>query len=82
MTWTTNKSSNSKVYYGTTTSLGSSTTLDPTAVLSHASSIAGVVVDQDYYYDVESTDLDGNVTRDSNGGAHYKFRFSQPLMTE
>ncbi len=75
-TWTTNENATSRVYYGTTPALGSSTTLDPQAVFAHSATITGVVVETDYYYDVESEDLEGNVTRDDNGGAHYRFRFS------
>jgi hypothetical protein len=73
VTWTTDESSSSRVYYGATPALGASTTLDPTATQSHQVEITGLVAEQTYYYDVESTDLEGNVTRDDHGGAHYQF---------
>ncbi len=74
--WTTDKNATSRVYYGTTPARGSSTAFDATAVFSHSATITGVVVEQDYYYAVESQDLNGNVTLDDNGGQNYRFRFS------
>ena len=74
--WTTDKNATSRVYYGTTPALGSSSTLDLQSVFAHSATLTGVVVEQDYYYDVESKDLNGNVTRDDNGAQHYRFRFS------
>jgi len=71
--WTTDVNATSRVYYGATTDLGLSTPLDPLSVLSHAVAIDGLTANQTYWYDVESTDLNGNVTRDDNGGAHYRF---------
>ena len=73
VTWTTNVSANSTLYYGTTPALGQYTTLDLLAVLSHSEVITGLTPNQLYYFDVESIDLNGNVTRDDNGGAHYRF---------
>lgn len=73
VTWTTNVSANSTIYYGTTPALGQYTTLDLLAVLSHSEVITGLLSNQLYYFDVESMDLNGNVTRDDNGGVHYRF---------
>ncbi len=78
VTWTTNASADSRVFYGTTPALGSATALDALAVVSHAESISNLTIGQLYYYDVESTDLQGNVTRDDNGGAHYRFTAGRP----
>jgi hypothetical protein len=73
VTWTTSTPANSKVYYGTTPSLGQETTLDPSLVLSHAVPVSGLLINQTYYYDVESFDNQGNGVRDDNGGLHYTF---------
>ena len=73
ITWTTNTNADSRVYYGTTPALGSATPLDPLAVISHVVSISNLTIGQVYYFDVESRDLNGNITRDDNGGAHYSF---------
>jgi hypothetical protein len=35
--------------------------------------LSGLIPGQLYYYDVESEDLTGNLTRDDNGGRHYSF---------
>jgi hypothetical protein len=71
--WNTNSNASSRVYYGATPALGGSTTLDPLARLSHQVSVTGLAMGQTYYYDVESQDLNGNITRDDNGGLHYRF---------
>jgi hypothetical protein len=72
VSWTTNVSASSTVEYGATPALGSSVA-DANAVLSHAVNIPGLAYGQSYYYDVVSVDLTGNLTRDDNGGAHYRF---------
>lgn len=70
--WRTDRSASSRVYYGATPALGSSSAFDPTAVLDHSVTLTGLVAGQTYFYDVESQDLTGAVTRDDNGGAHYR----------
>ncbi len=76
--WTTNTNANSRVYYGTTAALGSSTPLDPVATLAHGETITGLTPGSTYLFDVESQDLNGNVTRDDNGGQHYRFTVRPP----
>jgi hypothetical protein len=76
--WTTDRNASSRVLYGSTLALGLSTTLDPTAVLRHAVVMPGLGPGQTIFYDVESTDLEGNATRDDNGGAHYRVTVQPP----
>ena len=71
--WTTDGSATSRVYYGASPALGSSVPENLQFVTSHALTISGLSAGQTYYYDVESKDLNGNVTRDDNGGQHYRF---------
>ena len=76
--WFTDKSATSQVFYGTTPALGSSSALDPAAVFTHGVILTGLTGGQTYYFDVESQDLIGNVTRDDNGGQHYTFSAPSP----
>ena len=75
--WNTTEVATGKVYYGTTTALGSETAVDPNLVTDHsgdfAIEITGLVSNTIYYYDVESTDHKGNTVRDDNAGNHYQF---------
>src|SRR5205085_11425178 len=52
--------------------------LDPTAALNHTVALDGLGSGQTYYFDVESQDLNGNLTRDDNGGRHYRFTVRPP----
>jgi hypothetical protein len=78
VSWNTNINASSKVYYGLTPALGSATTVDPAAVLSHSVTVGALSPGQSYYCDVESVDLLGNLTRDDNGGQHYRFSVRPP----
>ncbi|MEO5617313.1 MAG: S8 family serine peptidase [Candidatus Eisenbacteria bacterium] len=71
--WTTNVAATSRVFYGTTTALGQMSTAQPELVLSHAVLLSGLQPETEYFYDVESTDQGGNLTRDDNSGSHYRF---------
>jgi hypothetical protein len=71
--WTTNVPANAKVYYGPTSALGSSTMATGAYMTSQSSLVSGLLTDQTYCYDVESTDNQGNAVRDDNGGLHYTF---------
>lgn len=66
VTWTTNEASNSQVEYGTTTSYGSTTTLDTLRVTSHSATIAGLTGDTIYHYRVLSIDSHGNTATGSD----------------
>lgn len=54
ITWTTNKNSDSQVEYGTTTSYGSITPIDPTLVTSHRVTIADLTPGTLYHYRIKS----------------------------
>lgn len=59
ITWATSLSSDSQILYGTTESLGLSTTLDPNIVTSHSVQVNGLIDGQTYYFRVASTDAEG-----------------------
>ncbi len=61
ITWTTNENSDSQVEYGTTTSYGQSTTLNPTLVTAHSQALSGLNSDTLYHYRVKSKDAAGNL---------------------
>jgi len=71
ITWTTNTTSDSRVNYGTTTTLGN-TASDSAKVTNHNIVLAGLNSNTVYYFEVESTDSSGTAT-DNNGGAYYSF---------
>lgn len=61
ITWTTNEASDSQVEYGTTTSYGSSTTLNASRVTSHSQALTGLTSSTIYHYRVKSRDAAGNL---------------------
>ncbi|NWG13124.1 MAG: fibronectin type III domain-containing protein [Acidobacteria bacterium] len=61
ITWTTNEAADSQVEYGTTTSYGSSTTLDSTRVTAHSQALSGLTAGTLYHYRVRSSDAAGNL---------------------
>jgi hypothetical protein len=75
VTWTTNEPSDSQVEYGTSTSYGSTTTLDPALVLSHSVILTGLQPATLYHYRVVSRDRGGNVTR----SADFTFTTAAPV---
>src|SRR5690349_22059672 len=60
VTWTTDVASNSVVNYGTTTSYGSNTPVDPTMVTGHQVTVSGLSAGTTYYFQVQSTDAKSN----------------------
>ena len=70
--WDTDENADSTVYYGNTTSLGSTSSVTALAV-NHKVILKGLSPATVYYYDVESTDYSGHSVRDDNGGEHYIF---------
>ena len=72
ISWTTNEASTTQVEYGTTTSYGSSTTLDTNLVTSHSVSLTGLSPSTTYNYRVLSRDAAGNLITSTN----YKFTTS------
>jgi hypothetical protein len=60
VTWATNEASDSQVEYGLTSSYGSATALNPSAVSSHTASLSGLAPSTLYHYRVKSRDAAGN----------------------
>lgn len=67
ITWTTNEAATSRVFYGTSTALGMSTTLSSTLVTSHSQTISGLATSTAYFYEVQSKDAAGNVGSSTQG---------------
>lgn len=64
--WTTNESSTSKVWYGTSTSVYTANVpnfTDANLVLSHDAALAGLLPSTTYYYVVGSSDASGKVSK-------------------
>ena len=66
ITWTTDEASTSQSEYGTTTSYGSSTTIDSAMVTSHSVTISGLSAWTTYHFRVKSQDAAGNLTTSSD----------------
>ena len=66
ITWTTDEASTSQAEYGTTTSYGSSTTIDSTMVTSHSVTINGLSAWTTYHFRVKSQDAAGNLATSSD----------------
>jgi hypothetical protein len=60
--WSTDEQANSQVEFGTTTSYGSTTALDPALMNQHTVPLTGLTEDTVYHYRVTSADNFGNVT--------------------
>jgi len=75
ITWTTNTTSDSKVYYGTTRpeDVTWEDEEDPADVTHHSILLEGLTPNETYYFKVESEDADGTTT-DNNGGEYYSFK--------
>jgi hypothetical protein len=61
ISWTTDEASTTQVEYGTTSSLGSTSTLVTTLVISHAQTLSNLQRNQTYYFRVLSRDSAGNL---------------------
>ncbi|MBP6886239.1 MAG: hypothetical protein KBC02_03275 [Candidatus Pacebacteria bacterium] len=59
ITWATNEASDTQVEYGVTSSYGSTTTLNATAVTSHSQSLTGLATGTEYHFRVISKDATG-----------------------
>ncbi len=70
ITWTTDVSATSKVYYGTTNSFGSSTTETASTTKNHSVNITGLAVNTDYYYYVASKDAANNTSTAGEDGSY------------
>jgi hypothetical protein len=76
ISWTTNTTSDSRVNYGTTTSLGE-TLYNSSEGTTHNVVLAGLTQGTTYYFEVESTDISGTST-DDNAGEYYSFATLAP----
>lgn len=72
VSWRTSKPADALVQYGESLLLGR-TAYRGTLVTNHAVTVAGLLANRDYYYQVVSTDAAGNTTVDDNYGALYTF---------
>ncbi|MDD5688424.1 MAG: carbohydrate-binding protein [Elusimicrobia bacterium] len=70
LTWTTDENSDSQVAYGTTTALGTLTTLDTNMNRLHSVPINGLLKNKTYYYKVYSRDTSSNLAE----SAQYSFK--------
>ncbi|HYP26594.1 MAG TPA: fibronectin type III domain-containing protein [Blastocatellia bacterium] len=62
ISWDTDEASDSQVEYGRTSSLGSTTTVNPLLVTRHSVVLSGLTQSKTYYYRVMSRDAGGNLT--------------------
>ncbi|MCL6105817.1 MAG: DNRLRE domain-containing protein [Actinobacteria bacterium] len=63
ISWSTDENASSQVCYGTTTSYGACTAVDPASVNQHLVSLTGLSGDTDYHYQVISVDQAGNTAK-------------------
>src|SRR5205823_5653042 len=61
VSWVTNEPADTQVEFGTTTSYGSTTTLDRTLSTNHAATLSGLTGGTTYHYRVRSRDAAGNL---------------------
>jgi hypothetical protein len=66
ITWTTNKTADSQVEYGTTTAYGQTTTLDTQLVMAHSAVLSGLTASTTYNFRVKSRDGSGNLSVSGN----------------
>jgi hypothetical protein len=66
ITWTTDQASTSQVHYGTTTSYGSSSTLNSTLTTSHSVTLTGLTAGTAYDFDVVSANSSSQSTTSGN----------------
>src|SRR4029079_14465926 len=76
ITWNTNEASDSRVQYGPTAPPGSNTTVS-TLVTAHQVDLSGLLPCNDYVFSVASSDGQGNLASDNNGGTYYAFSTGQ-----
>ncbi len=75
--WTTNEPADSQVEFGTSTSYGSTTTVNSSLLLSHSVALTGLTPATTYHYRVISVDRGGNVSR----SADFTFATAAPADT-
>lgn len=70
ITWDTDELANSTVNYGTNSTVGL-IAYDSVLALNHSINLSGLTPNTLYYYEVSSTNADGNTTVDDNGGTYH-----------
>jgi fibronectin type 3 domain-containing protein len=80
ITWTTDKPSDSQVFYGLTASYGSSTVLNPALVTSHSAVITGLAPGTAYHYQVRSATASGALG--TSGDLTFTTPTSAPLAVD
>lgn len=70
ITWTTDVSATSQVYYGTTNAFGSSTTETVSTTKNHSVNITGLTVNTDYYFYIASKDAANNTSTAGEDGSY------------
>src|SRR5437773_753713 len=78
VTWTTNEQTNSQVHYGTSTSYGSTSALDPSLTTSHTQTLSGLAAGTIYHYRVTSKDAATNLVTSSD----FTFKTTTPLNAD
>jgi len=76
--WSTYEGGTSQVDYGTTTSYGSTTALDPAIVNQHTVSLPGLTADTIYHYRVRSRDASGN----ESVSGDYSFQTARQIVIQ
>lgn len=66
ITWQTNKVSDQQVFYGTTTTYGMSTLLNPNLTASHSQTLTNLMPETTYHYRVKSRDEGGSVAQSAD----------------
>lgn len=66
ITWTTNEAADSRIEYGTDTSYGSFTALNPSLVTAHSQNITGLSAGTSYHFRVLSKDAASNLATSGN----------------
>ena len=61
ITWTTNENSSSQIEYGTTSSYGTSNTVDSSLTAAHSMTLTGLAPNTTYHFRVKSSDAAGNL---------------------
>ncbi|MEO8659888.1 MAG: fibronectin type III domain-containing protein [Bryobacteraceae bacterium] len=74
ITWTSSAPASTQVFYGLTTSYGSSTALDSTLVTAHTATISSLSPSTTYYFQVQSKDASGSLVVAAGS-------FATPAMT-
>jgi hypothetical protein len=74
ITWTTDIPASSYVNYSTDSGLANPTRLGTdTLVTTHSVTLTGLTASTTYYYSVDGTDTNSNVSEDTNGDSYYTF---------